>query len=76
MGPNIIKAEALDNYVIKITLEDNRVAFIDMKPYLEKEIYKALRNITTFNDFEIFHDTIRWCNGASIAPELILENAK
>lgn len=75
MGPNILKVEALDNYIIKITLEDKRIAYIDMKPYLEKEMYQELKDISKFNDFEIFYDTIRWTNGADIAPELILEKA-
>ncbi|MEG1009242.1 MAG: DUF2442 domain-containing protein [Clostridia bacterium] len=75
MGPNILKAEALDNYIMKITLEDGRVALLDMKPYLKKEIYRELNKVEEFKKFEIFYDTIIWSNGADISPEYILEKA-
>ena len=76
MGPNIIKAVVLEKYCIEITLEDGRIAHLDMEPYLEKEMYRELKNVEMFNDFEIFYDTIRWANGADVAPENILRRAK
>lgn len=72
---NIKKVETKDDYILEITFEDNRIVYLDMKPYLNKPMYVSLKDKETFKKVEPFYDTVVWSNGVDIAPELIIQKA-
>ena len=49
----IIKAEPLENYELLLTFEDGEKKVKDMKPYLEKGVFKKLQNKEVFKNVKI-----------------------
>ena len=47
-----------------------------MKPYLDKGIYKELKDENKFKTVRISFDSIEWCNNADIDPEFLYEKSK
>ena len=54
----IIKAEPLENYELLLTFEDGEKKVKDMKPYLEKGVFKKLQNIEVFKNVKVKFGTV------------------
>lgn len=50
---NIINIKALDNYILKIVLDNGDIKYFDVKPYLDKGCFKELKNIEVFKKVRI-----------------------
>lgn len=72
----IIKAEYLDGYRIKLWFNNGRTKVIDFYDLLDGEVYEPLKDISNFKDFSIKFNTIEWKNGADFAPEFLFEYEK
>ena len=49
----VIKVEALDPYVIKVTFNDNEIKTIDLEPLLYGAYFKPLRNPELFKKMRV-----------------------
>ncbi|AKC62825.1 Protein of uncharacterised function (DUF2442) [Clostridium sporogenes] len=47
----------------------------DMKPYLNKGIFKELKDTSMFKSVKVSFDTIEWENEADIDPETLYEDS-
>lgn len=75
--PDIVKAEILDNYLIRLTFKNKEVRIYDMKILIkENNIYKNLLDKEYFKDIKIRRDTIEWKNGEDVCPEELYYNSK
>ena len=54
----IIKVEPLEDYKLLLTFENNEKKIKDMKPYLNKGIFKKLKDINFFNKVLILKNLI------------------
>ena len=46
-----------------------------MKPYLDKGIFKELKDENKFKSVRVSFDSIEWCNQADIDPEVLYERS-
>ena len=46
-----------------------------MNPYLEKGIFKELKDISVFNSVKVSYDSIEWQNEVDMAPEMFYEDS-
>jgi hypothetical protein len=46
-----------------------------MKPYLDKGIFKELKDLKIFNTVKTSFDTIEWENEADIDPEILYQKS-
>jgi hypothetical protein len=67
----ILKVVPKDNYLLELTLSDNTIKTLDMKPYLTKGKLAELKDIALFNTARPSFDTIEWSSGVDIDPELL-----
>ncbi|MBQ6632447.1 MAG: DUF2442 domain-containing protein [Romboutsia sp.] len=65
----------IKNYKLILTFTDDSVKLFDMKPFLEKGIFKELRDETLFKTVKVSFDTIEWFNGIDIDPETLYEDS-
>lgn len=72
---SVIKMKAIEDYRIIIVFKDSSIKVFDMKPYLEKGVFKELKDKERFVSATISFDTIKWSNGADIDPELLYEDS-
>lgn len=69
----VVKAEYLDNYKIKVWFNDNAVKIVDLSNHIDGEVFTPLKDIGFFKCFSIKFNTIEWENGADFAPEYLYE---
>ena len=60
MMKEIIDVKPLDDYKLLLVFKDNEKRIKDMRPYLNKGIFKDLKNKNFFNKVKIEYDTISW----------------
>ena len=56
----IINVEPLEDYKLLLTFDNNVKKIKDMKPYLEKGVFKKLKDVNFFNTVKIAFGTISW----------------
>ena len=60
-----------NNYQLILTFENGEKRQLDMNPYMDKGIFKELRDLSIFNTVKVSFDTIEWANNADLDSEFI-----
>jgi hypothetical protein len=70
---NVIDAEYLGEYRIRMLFEDNASGIADLSSYINKGVvFKPFNEISYFANFKIENGTLTWGNGElDIAPEAL-----
>ena len=71
MIQDVIDFEILSDYKIKVTLSNGNKGIFDVKPYLDKGIFKELKDYNYFRRARIEFGTITWPNEQDFSPETI-----
>ena len=69
--PRVIHVVPETDYMLHLWFTNGEEGFLDMKPYLNKGIFKALRDVSTFNTVRPFLGTIQWTNEADLCPDTV-----
>lgn len=72
---SVIDVRAIENYKIILVFKDKSVKLFDMKSYLEKGIFKELKDENLFRSVVVSFDSIKWLNGADIDPETLYKDS-
>ena len=78
MDYDVLEAEYVSGYVLKLRFRDGTVGEIDLQAELIGPVFEPLQNLDLFRQFQIhpeFH-TLVWPNGADLAPEFLHENIR
>ena len=62
----------LPDYRIYVEVEDGRKGIFDMKPYLDRGVFRELRDVRYFNRVGIVLGAVTWPDDQDIAPETLL----
>ena len=60
-----------NDYILFLIFENGERRLFDMKPYLEKGIFKELKDVNMFKTVRVNFDSIEWQNEADIDPEVL-----
>lgn len=71
----VIDVKPLDDYKLELTFENNEKRLFDMKPYLDKGIYRELKDESVFKSVRVSFDSIEWCNKADVDPEFLYDKS-
>lgn len=72
----VIEVRPLDDYKLLLTFENGEKKIFNMKPYLNKGIFKELKDEKKFNSVRVSFDSIEWSNQADIDPEILYEKSE
>ena len=72
----IIKVEPLKDYKLLLTFNNNEKRIKDMKPYLNRGIFKKLRDINFFYKVDIKYGTISWGEDIDICADSLYDSSK
>ncbi|WP_035270702.1 DUF2442 domain-containing protein [Desulfitibacter alkalitolerans] len=72
----IIDVKPLSDYQLLLTFENGEKRIFDMKPYLDKGVFKELEDEEKFKSVRVSFDSIEWSNQADIDPEFLYEKSK
>ncbi|MGA2064302.1 MAG: DUF2442 domain-containing protein [Thermoguttaceae bacterium] len=61
----------LADYRLLLTFDAGEQRVFDVKPYLDKGIFAAVRDPSLFHSVRVSFDTIDWTNGADLCPEVL-----
>jgi hypothetical protein len=73
---DIVNAEYIKDYKLKVLFEDNKQGIVDFSIYLNKGgVFEKFKDIDFFKNFSVNNElgTIVWNNEIDIAPETIYE---
>lgn len=71
----LVSVEPLDDYKVLLTFSNNEKRIKDMKPYLDKGVFKKLKDKNFFNSVHISFDTISWDDEIDICPDTLYETS-
>lgn len=69
----VLKAEYLDGYRLRLYFNNGEIRVVDLVNSLEGEVFLPLKEIEYFKQFCVKFNTIEWENGADFAPEYLYE---
>ena len=73
---NVINAEYINDYKIKVFFDNGLSKIVDLKNTIfndNRKIFEPLRNIDFFKNFFIKLNTITWENELDLAPEYLFD---
>jgi len=71
MNPRVKNVSPEKNYTLYLWFTNGEEGILDMKPYLDKGIFKELKNEKMFNTVRPFIGTIQWENEADLCPDTV-----
>jgi hypothetical protein len=75
MGPGAKAVKPLMNYRLLITFGNGERRLFDVAPYLDRGVFRELRDLNLFNSVRVSFDTVEWINGADICPETLYQDS-
>ena len=71
MNPRVKKVNIQENYHLLLLFENGEKKIFDTTPYLEKGIFKELKQKDVFNSVRVIDGTIQWQNEADFCPDTL-----
>lgn len=71
MIPDVIDLEIISDYRIKVMLSNGKEGVFDVTPYLDRGIFKELKDYNYFRRARIEFGTITWPNEQDFSPATI-----
>ena len=71
MNPEVLKVKPEENYTLHLWFDNGEEGILDMKPYLERGIFRDLKDLSVFNSVRPFIGTIQWSNEADLCPDTV-----
>lgn len=72
---SVVDVKPLENYKLLLTFENGEKRIFNMQPYLEKGIFKELKDEKMFSSVRVSFDSIEWSNQADIDPEVLYQKS-
>jgi len=71
MNPEVVNVKPEKNYTLHLWFTNGEEGVFDVKPYLEYEVFQALKDEKMFNSVRPFIGTIQWANEADLCPDTV-----
>lgn len=69
---DVITVKPLPGYRIQVEIADGRKGIFDVKPYLDRGVFRELKDVHYFNQVGIVYGAVTWPHEQDIAPETLL----
>jgi len=69
---DVTTVKPLPDYRIYVEVMDGRKGVFDMKPYLDRGVFRELKDANYFNQVGILFGAVTWPHEQDIAPETLL----
>ena len=75
MATIVKTVKPLADHRLLLTFEDGEQRVLDVSPWLNKGVFRALHDETLFRTVRVSFDSIEWANGADLCPEVLYEES-
>lgn len=72
----IIEVQPLDDYQLLLTFDNYEKKIKDMKPYLDRGVFKELRDKKFFKNVKIAYGTISWDGRIDLCADELYESSR
>ena len=71
MNPKVTKVEPVQNYILNLWFANGEQRSFDMKPYLDFEVFQALKDQKVFNTASTFLGSVTWSNNSDLSYDTL-----
>lgn len=71
MNPRVKDVSPNNDYTINITFDNGEERIFDVSPYLDKGIFKELRDMNVFKSVKPVMGSIQWKHGQDFCPDTL-----
>lgn len=71
MNPRVKQVVPNKDFTITITFTNGEIGIFDVKPYLDKGIFKELKDWNLFSTAKPFMGTVQWIHEQDLCPDTI-----
>lgn len=64
-----------DDYHLELEFSTGEMRIFDVRPYLDKGVFKQLQEISRFKQAHVAFDTVCWPGDLDIAPETLYDKS-
>ena len=75
MNPRVEKVVPNDDYTINIVFDNEEEKVFDVKPYLDKGIFKELKDPNVFKSVRTFMGSVQWRHGQDFCPDTLYQSS-
>jgi hypothetical protein len=75
MNPRIINVKPEKDCFLRLWFDNGEVRRFDVKPYLDYEVFRPLKNEAVFNSVRPDGLSVEWVNEASLCPDTLYEDS-
>ena len=75
MNPRVKAVQPLENYLLKLTFDNDEVRFFDVSPYLNLGIFSELKDQKFFKSVAPFMGSIKWPHDQDFCPDTLYEES-
>ena len=72
MFTEVVKAEYVSNYKVRLWFNNEVTKVVDLRSSLKGCVFEPLKDIDYFKRFKVKYNTIEWDNCADFAPEYLI----
>ena len=71
MNPRVTAVAPRNDFILEVIFSNQERKLFDVKPYLDKGIFKELRNRDVFNSVKVDNGSISWVGGQDLGPDTL-----
>jgi hypothetical protein len=75
MNPRVKKVQALENYLLELVFDNGEVRIFDVSPYLDRGIFKELRDKSFFKSVTLFMGSVKWPHDQDFGPDTLYQES-
>lgn len=71
MNPRVTAVKPNRDYTITLLFTNGETRTFDVRPYLDRGIFRELKDLRSFNSVRPFLGSIQWQNGQDFCPDTL-----
>ena len=71
MNPRVVEVKPNPDYSLTLKFTNGEVRRFDVRPYLERGVFKELKDVQLFNSVRPSLGSIQWLNGQDLCPDTL-----
>ena len=71
MNPKVKEVRPESDYILSLTFENGERRRFDMKPYLDYEVFRPLKDMKMFRSVTTFLGSVTWANDSDLSYDTL-----
>lgn len=76
MNPRVKSVRPLPNYKLELEFENSELREFDVMPYLDKGVFRELKDVNYFSRVKAAMGSIEWPHGQDLCPDTLFEDSQ